>query len=70
MLGVLEKTFFVAEYAVVNTQGMPCGCEGVMGDASESVRGEGVLGVAHEVVVGGRGGKVLVRVWWEVGEGR
>ena len=25
---------------------------------------------ASEVVVGGRGGKVLVRVWWEVGEGR
>ena len=28
LLGVLEKTFFVAEYAVVNTQGVSCECEG------------------------------------------
>ena len=40
MLGVLEKSFFVAEYAVVNTQGTSCECEGegVTGGASESNR--------------------------------
>ena len=27
-LGVLEKAFFVAEYAVVNTEGVPCEWEG------------------------------------------
>lgn len=31
LLGVLEKTFYVAEYAVVNAEGVPCEC----------VRGEG-----------------------------
>ena len=40
VLGVLEKTFFVAEYAIVNTQGNSCECEG---------EGEGV--VAGEVPV-------------------
>ena len=37
LFGVLEKTFFVAEYAAVNTHGESCECEGVMGGASERV---------------------------------
>ena len=53
-LGVLEKAFFVAEYAVVNTEGVPCEWQGEGGCGGRGGASEGVVG-----------GEVLVRVWWE-----